>query len=119
MEHECVIDKFRSSEALCVHHLLKRINALTWRRGDDTCAGRGVPYSEANRDHSGGNGTQTDLAHPKIPQCFDRNMRSLWGAVCHGWIGLMLTSSPDRRPATCIFKGEMAQPALRARFEAM
>src|SRR5260370_42556082 len=67
MEHECVIDKFRSSEALCVHHLLKRINALTWRRGDDTCAGRGVPYSEANRDHSGGRGTQTDLAHPKSP----------------------------------------------------
>jgi len=29
MEHECVIDKLRSSEALCVHHHLMRINALT------------------------------------------------------------------------------------------
>ncbi len=28
MEHECVIDKLRSSEALCVHHHVVRINAL-------------------------------------------------------------------------------------------
>ena len=29
MEHECVIDKFRSSEALCIHHHLMWINTLT------------------------------------------------------------------------------------------
>jgi hypothetical protein len=49
MEHESVVGKFRSSEALCVHHQLERFNPLN-RRGSDTRIGRrGRPYSETSR----------------------------------------------------------------------
>jgi hypothetical protein len=56
MENERVVDKLGSSEPFCVLHYLGRINALTYGR-DDRRTGRGHPYSKADCDHSGGNGT--------------------------------------------------------------
>src|SRR5262245_61088795 len=68
IENECVVDKLRGGEPSCVRHYLGRINALTYRR-DDRRTGRGCPYSKADCDHSGGNRTQTDRAHPTASSC--------------------------------------------------
>jgi hypothetical protein len=66
MEYEAVVVSLRSGEAPRVHHELERFNALT-RRGDTRIGGRGCPHTETNRDHSGGNGNQADLAHLSLP----------------------------------------------------
>jgi hypothetical protein len=68
MKHEGLVSKLRSSEALCIHHQLKRFRAIG---GSDTrIGGRGRPYFEASRNHSGGNGEQTGLAHVNSPYEF-------------------------------------------------
>jgi hypothetical protein len=67
MEYEAVVVKLSSSEALRVLHELERFNPLTHRRGNTRIGGRGRPYSETSRDHSGGNGKQSGLAHLSSP----------------------------------------------------
>jgi hypothetical protein len=57
MEHEAVVVSLRSREALRVHHELERFNPVTCR-GDARFGWHGRPYSETNRDQSGGNGAK-------------------------------------------------------------
>src|SRR5262249_23420669 len=71
MKDERVVDKLRSSEPSCVRHHLGRINALTYRR-DGMRTSRGRPYCYADCDHSDGNRTQTDRAHPKSSPCSNK-----------------------------------------------
>src|SRR5262249_50171741 len=64
-EYERVIDKLRSSEALCVGHELERFNPLAG--GGETGIGRcGRPHC-SNRNQSGGDGNQGDLGHLSSP----------------------------------------------------
>ena len=58
MEHEGIVHKLCPRQVLCVHHKLVRFNPLTYRGGNRRIGGRGRPYSEPNRDRSGGNGKQ-------------------------------------------------------------
>src|SRR5262245_4903631 len=67
MEYEAVVVSLRSGEALRVHHELDRINPLAHRRGHTRFGGRGRPYSETSRNHSGSNGKQGDPAHLSSP----------------------------------------------------
>ena len=67
MEYEAVVVKLSSSEALRVHHELGGGNTRT--------GGRGRPYSETSRDHSGGNGKQGELAHLSSPMCNQRDQQ--------------------------------------------
>src|SRR6516165_2742896 len=67
MEHEAIVDKLCPRQVLCVHHKLVRFNPLTYRGGNRRTGGRGRPYSEPNRDQSGGNGKQDGLAHLSSP----------------------------------------------------
>jgi hypothetical protein len=67
MEYEAVVVNLSSNEALRVLHELEWFNPLTHRRGNTRSGGRGRPHSETSRDHSGGNGKQTGLAHLSSP----------------------------------------------------
>jgi hypothetical protein len=67
MEHKGIVGKLCNRHFLCVHHDLERFDPLTHRGSDTRIGVRRRPYPEAGRDHGGGNGKQTDLAHPKSP----------------------------------------------------
>src|SRR6266516_8217308 len=87
MEHEGVVGKLRSSEALCVHHQLERFNPLNHRGSNTRIGSRGRPYSHASRDHSGGNRKQSDLAHLNFSRAISSpttcgSSSHLWEPVC-------------------------------------
>ena len=67
MEYEAVVVKLSSSKALRRLHDLEGFNPLTHRRGNTRTGGRGRPDSETSRDHSGGHGKQSGLAHLSSP----------------------------------------------------
>jgi hypothetical protein len=69
-KREGIVLKLRSRQILCIHHQVERFNPVTHRGSDTRIGGRGRPYSEASRNHSGGNGEQTDLAHLNSPYEF-------------------------------------------------
>jgi hypothetical protein len=66
-EHERIVGKLNGRQFLRVHHHLERFNPLTYRGGNRRIGGRGRPYSEPNRDQSGGKGKQGGLAHLSSP----------------------------------------------------
>jgi len=61
-EHERIVGKLNGRHFLGAYHHLERFNPLTNRRGNRHIGGRGRPYSEPNRDQSGGKGKQGGLA---------------------------------------------------------
>jgi hypothetical protein len=66
-EHERIVGKLNSRQFLRVDHHLHWFNPLTYRGVNRRIGGRGRPYSEPNRDQSGGKGKQGGLAHLSSP----------------------------------------------------
>jgi hypothetical protein len=105
MEHKGIVDKLHSRQFLCVHHQLERFDPLTYRGGNRRIGGGGRPYSEPNRDQSGGKGKQGGLAHLSSPVQLNRNnaeqlngtdMPELWLRLLYGHHGMV-----DFRPEKC------------------